>query len=657
MSDSTDDDGPDDPKVTRLDRRRRPPPPGVSPQPPDLREQRAKMLLGPECPYLPLGHDEGTYWVLDRDLVVRGLKPRDLSRNMMVSLAGEKWLEARYPRTRKRKKGQDIEVYGLAAEKAAAELMEACSVMGHWQPDDAVRGLGAWPGADGDLVLHRGDHLVIRGVNSSGVRVAQLGLHSNFVYVPRRPLPSLPTGTRAQVLVDNAAREILQKLDTFRWGRGVYDSSLCLGWICCAILGAALKEFRPHGWIGAEFGAGKTTLQTYLTALFSAAGIVSVTDASAAGLWQAMGYDCIPIGVDEIEASADPDRQLAIVKLLRQASSGALILRGGAGHRGASFTVRSAFLCSSIVIPPLASQDASRIVRLELIKDPPGVHRAPFSIEAAAEHGAALTLRLALHYPRFIRDVLPVARQMMIADGFSARTADLYSTLWAAYDVVLFDTFSPVRLTEWLRMRPTVLMKEHMEQELTPEWRRCVDHLSTSRTDRVRAESDTFGELVGKGVKQLLRPSRVLVQATLFDDDGEEIAVSGDEGDKAAFSARNRLARFGLQLRRVVDEAGEIKVQLVIANAHRALAEVFAGTVWRTLPEAATGGGWAQVLRRAPGAQMSLGPMRFRGGVKVRAVILPIELMLGDPKKPEKAAWPVEEPGEEDLRQGEVPMH
>src|SRR5215467_4125210 len=231
-------------KVTRLPRRRPPPGPRVDATPADVRAEKATMLLGPECPYVPLGRDETHYYVIDRNQMVRAMAPRDLSRNMMVSICGEPWLEERYPRSRKG--GQ---VYGIAAEKAAAELMNACSVMGHWNPDDHMRGLGAWIGADGDLVLHRGDHLFVRG------QVQPLGRRGDYVYVPRRALPALPDPDKPRSLVNGAAATLAARLDTFRWARGTYDADLALGWACCAMLSAALK-FQPHNWIVGEFGSG-----------------------------------------------------------------------------------------------------------------------------------------------------------------------------------------------------------------------------------------------------------------------------------------------------------------------------------------------------------------------------------------------------------------
>jgi hypothetical protein len=650
---SDDPSAPPDPesgKVTRLERHRGVrPAPHVDTTPADMREEKLRMLLGEGCPYTPLGYDETSFYVIAETMIVRQLKERDLSRNMLLSLAGEVWLLKRYPRTRKRKDREDREVYGIEVEKAVAELIAACKIMGYWSPDDHVRGRGAWIGADGDLVLHRGDHLFIRG------RCVRLGRHGDYVYVPRGSMPRVDLGPRMAPLIDAAAAQLSARLDELRWARGTYDVDLVVGWICCGMLSAALV-FRPHLWVTGEYGTGKTTLQTLLHALLSSTGMVSVTDTSAAGLWQHMQFDSVPIGVDELESGSELDRQNAIIKLLRQASSGALILRGGASHAGSAFTVMSCFLCSSIIIPPMPSQDASRIVVLELLKDPPGVRRPPFSIEKITEQGAALTRRLADHYPRLVREVLPAVRQQMQDDGFPTRSADVYAALWAARDVAMHDEFSPARLADWLRAQPTLLVKEAALRDLTPEWRRCIDHLLSSRLDRMRAESDAFGDLIVRGSTRLSRPRQGLMQHALFDEQGEEI--ESGEDDREGTAARNRLARYGLRLQRLVDPiSGDAAVVLIIANTHRALAEVFAQSVWRTLPEASTGGGWSQVLRRAPGAQASREAWRFRGGVKSRAVILPIDVVLGN--EPATEVVPREDVSEvvDIARPGDVPLH
>jgi hypothetical protein len=113
--------------------------------------------------------------------------------------------------------------------------------------------------------------------------------------------------------------------------------------------------------------------------------------------------------------------------------------------------------------------------------------------------------------------------------------------------------------------------------------------------------------------------------------------------------------RYGLKvLRQPGAGEGDSAVVLIVANSHRALAEIFQSSIWRTIPEAATGGGWTQVLRRAPGAVPSGKHVRFRA-VRSRAMILPIELVIeletGTSAKPDDL-----ELGQT-ARPGDAPLH
>ena len=66
-----------------------------------------------------------------------------------------------------------------------------------------------------------------------------------------------------------------------------------------------------------------------------------------------------------------------------------MVLRGGSDHQAAGFVVRSAFMFSSILIPPLLDQDLSRIAVLTL-KDLPPANTDRWVIRRKAEVVAAV---------------------------------------------------------------------------------------------------------------------------------------------------------------------------------------------------------------------------------------------------------------------------
>src|SRR5690606_9963036 len=158
---------------------------------------------------------------------------------------------------------------------------------------------------------------------------------------------------------------------------------------------------------------------------------------SAAGVWQELGYATLPVMLDEAEATEDNRQIDKLIRLARQASSGGMVLRGGADHGSAKFMARSCFLFSSIVIPPLEPADLSRLAILEL-----GARRGrpPFAIKAAElrDLGEAMTRRLVDCWDR-LPAALHAYRQALEAEGMTARACDQFGTLLAVADVLLHD--------------------------------------------------------------------------------------------------------------------------------------------------------------------------------------------------------------------------
>jgi hypothetical protein len=144
-------------------------------------------------------------------------------------------------------------------------------------------------------------------------------------------------------------------LATWNWSRSDTDAHLLFGWIVAAMFGVAL-DWRPLAWVTGDAGSGKSTLDRLLSIVMGGEqGLVTTTDATEAGLRSVVRQSTLPIAFDEAEA--DNRRMAGVIKFARQAASGGMVLRGSADHKGAEFRVRSCFLFSSILIPPLGDQD------------------------------------------------------------------------------------------------------------------------------------------------------------------------------------------------------------------------------------------------------------------------------------------------------------
>lgn len=587
------------------------------------RRAQVRQLLGPGCPYTPVGYDGRHYWILDCDQHLQQKTARDLSRNEMVSFCGDDtWLKQRYPRMR-----QGKPVNGFASEDAVAQLMSACKLMGYWQRGEHERGYGAWRETDGDLVVHRGNHLLIKGVRRP------LGLYGAHVYTPRQSLPALPEANDRAVA--RAGQDLLQRLDTFAWRRGSFDSLILHGGICAGFLGGAL-DFRPHLWITGEFAWGKSTLYALFCALFDAA-LLAITDGSAAGIRQTINFSSAPVVYDEAEAEADPRRQDAVLKLIRDASSGGRTVRGGAAHEASQFAIQSCFFCSSIIVPPMPTQDRSRFVVLELqrLTDATRV----FSIDRLQAIGAALSRRLIERYPALMADVLPSFRNILIARGATRRFADLYGTVFAAAAVSLYDDVSLMnfeKLADGHHIQG--LIKESIA-ELTEEWRRCLDYFLSSPVDRARPMGPTWGDMLERAARPL-RHGRAAASGELTDLTGAPMAI-GDVGDEESEVASRALAGIGVRLITRLDGVDLREPMVAFASNHRGLADLFSATIWRSNASAVTGG-WAQVLRRAPGAITGT-RLRFRA-VEARVTAVPLSaVLMHDRPRPDATAPPVPE--------------
>jgi len=549
---------------------------------------KAPRGLPAGCPIVPLGIRGEIHYYLDERGQIRALEPKGHSRLAIQSMLGRKSDLVFKFWPRKNPKGA---VVGWHPEDAAKDLMQASARQGIWNVMERVRGPGAWAGAGGELILHAGDRVFVSKPGGAYADGAWLdaGVIDGHVYpasaaLPRPALEAVAAGERGP------AAELLTTLDTWTWRRGEIDAMLLMGWIGAAMIGGALK-WRPVCWITGGRGTGKSTLHELVEDLLGGA-MIRVSDASAAGVWQKLGHATLPVELDEVEAEEDNRRSQAVVRLARQAASGGLVLRGGADHHATEFIARSAFLFSSILIPPLLGQDRSRIALLELNDLAPGTNAPRREAAARGRLGQALARRLADGWPRF-PDILEAYRVALMEVGHTARGADQFGTLLAAADLLLHDgDFNTDDASQWvdkLRASEMAVAEDDARDE-----ERCLQHLLTSIVDPFRAGSrTTLGQWV-------------------------QVAAGKTPGDQ--IEANRALATYGLK---VLDAKGA--VWLAVANYHQGLANLFRETHWASRSGAA--GVWAQALRRLPGAER--GEMVFWfGGRAARATMLPVNLAV-----------------------------
>src|SRR6185369_9712816 len=290
------------------------------------------------------------------------------------------------------KKGQNSGADSFAANLASDWVFNSCGFEGAYDPRRRLRGRGAWLGEDGDLVLHLGDRLWTRH------GLLEPGLRGEKIY-PQGPPLMRPA---SEPVDDSVGEAVLALLDKWQFKQPELAKRLLLGWCGSAMIAGAL-DVRPAVWVTGNRGTGKTTLlERCVCGLFGGGeSILRSTNTTAAGCWQMLGYDCIPVQLDEAEPSLDNRKLTQLVEMMRTSYSG-----GDALPKG----------------QPLL-----------------------LVYGALAPLGRRALRRMCDEWPRLRDDVLPRFRGHLIGLGWDGRGADTYGTLFACASVLMFDAADPER--------------------------------------------------------------------------------------------------------------------------------------------------------------------------------------------------------------------
>jgi hypothetical protein len=541
-------------------------------------------VLPEDSPVTALGHRDGTYNYLDGCGQLRTLGEKEHNQATLDSLfaSDHEWMRRNFARI-----GEKGEVNGTRYDALRQALMNACFKAGIFDPAERVRGRGAWRGENGQLILHRGDAVF------DGRAWQKPSLIGKHLYLADAPLPR-PAGKQQPGGPGGPATELIALLNTWNLRRGEIDTRLLLGWMGAAMVGGAL-DWRPALWVTGGRGSGKSTLHRLISGIMAGA-VISVSDATAAGIWQRLGYDSLPVIVDELEPGENISATSNIIRFARLAASGGELARGSADHKARRFTARSCFLFSSILVPPLTPQDRSRIVILNLGElrntKPPGL-----TDKGLAELGALILRRLVDQWDRY-PETLDRYRAALMAESASAREADVLGTLLTISNLLLSDE----GIADDAARREAMQLLSFRDQgdDGGRDEEQCLSHLRTIALPLSGQSRRTADQWISEA----------------FERDGPD-----------AYAAIDTLAGYGM---RVMDDKNGAKV-LAIANSHDGLRKIFEGTPWAGRSGAS--GGWVQAFRRLPGATKTEGDEKVRIGrgrsvLPVRVTLIPLALIL-----------------------------
>lgn len=552
-----------------------------------------KTGLPANCPVTPLGKlatlSGTTYFFLDTLGEVAVLAENAGKGHITSLFSGRpRYLEWAWPRFAKAGKGWVVK--GWEAEQARGELFAACAYMGTFELEDRVRGRGAWRDEDGSLIYHAGDAVWIQG------RWRPPGAHGRFIY-PGRPKIGR-WSPRLEEEGEGSPGDILfQGLRSWHWERPELDARLALGHAMTAMVGGAL-QVRPVGYVVGTEGAGKSTLQRLLRLLMNGA-LLATSNTTQAGIYQKVKQDSVAVLVDEMEAKEDTRTTDKILELARVAYSGDKMQRGGKDGVGQEFSVNSSFLMSSIAMPAVDAQDASRMAVMmlrERIKPKAVDGKKPIDVltELGLKEGKTVSLigrqllrRLVAWFeiegnrPRWDK-LIDAFRDTLSDAGHSDRAADTFGTLAAGYHAAMRDTMpEAAELAEWAALLKPDTLVETSGREKT--WRRAFVHVFEAQPENLRHSTH-------KSVGSMLMGFR-----NNFTD--EEPKSSRDD-------VMNVLKLFGMSLSWGTDQHGAPLpetweyARLFIPAKHPGLNILFAGTPWPGRMGAP--GPWLGVLRQMP---------------------------------------------------------
>lgn len=571
--------------------------PGQGPTPPGRKAGRPLGEIWDGCPVKALGVNGDFFFFLDRHGQMRITKA-EMKPSYILGLFGRiDLLRTRFP-----KRNKDGAVYpdNFDSQPCNFAMVQAAFEKGLFNPDGAVRGVGAWSDDEGNLIYHTGRELILKDARR------EPGEIDGKIYPAYPPIPE-PSLTPVKA---TAAEDTLALFSTWNWARPDIDPMLALGMLGVQMMGGALA-WRPAFWFTGDKASGKSTLQDLIRWLHGDKGLIQSSDPTKSGITARLGHSSLPVALDELEPGDEgSNKERDIIVLARVASSGGQWLRGTADQKGASGNVYSTFMFSSILIPgAMGAQDRSRLITFNLNPPEKGSTKPVIDPRTQKARGATLKRMLIDRWPTW-GERLTLWRAALAKFGLDGRDGDNWATTIAMADMAMTAEL------------PTAA---HMK-----EWARKIAFGAKAQVDDIGSNSeDMLTHLIGQQYDVYRRGEQwniyhwLAVAGQLPAAPRELVLGAADAGMEpgpeeragAAKRANEKLAKIGLRVRGEGDQAA-----LFIPNKPiPGLKKLFEHTQW-------SNGVWSQAARRVPGAEVTQATL---AGQTTRGVYIPFRSISG----------------------------
>lgn len=473
---------------------------------------------------------------------------------------------------------------------AGSHLMRECTNAGVYDPAK-IRERGVWMD-NKRAVLHTGDAILVEGTSVNPAK-----FRSEFIY-PRRPVLFEEWDGLDHASPDSLGRTIREACNKVRWEKAIYGDLLA-GWIATAVVCGGL-QWRTHAWITGNQGSGKTTVVNQIAgACLGGLAIYPIGESTEAGIRQSVRNDARPVVFDESEATKNKEeRRAAVIQLMRQSSSETRgrIMKGTISHQAVSFTLRSAFLMSSIGVGLKEAADLTRTAVLT-VRPPDAITphqreaqekqwREFMSACASVPHTAPQQLLARqVNNLKTLRSNIEVFKEVIAVSMGNRRLGDQLGTLLAGcYSLISSGEMTTALAEKYLAKYE---WGEFTETRAQREDLALLHHLTGST---IRVETMNHGtqeRLIGELIEIAFRHT-------------DDKRVSED-------IASSTLKRYGMK---VDHQKGGVWIGLSVQSLNR----VMQGSDYYE--------GWQKVLERHPYAQRSESPVKFAGQTS-RALFIP----------------------------------
>ena len=323
---------------------------------------------------------------------------------------------------------------------------------------EKIKGVGSWID-QGKHVLNLGDKLLV------DFKLRSYGKHSDLKKF-YQPNPKTILEFQDKPEYDfSKLNEALSLID-FSSER---DRIVVLGYIAISQI-FTTQRWRPHLWITAEKGTGKSSLLEFLNMVIQNSNIYQ--DSTAAGLRQDIRCDSKVCIIDEAEGESNKTKQL--IELARQSSSGSKtnVVRGTVTGSGFNYTPELSFLFASIRIGDLTPADQSRIIQVFMKKRKGNSSSINKKRESVMYDAEKLNVDLFSYMNKnlnLFNDLLIITKNKMKDQGLDNRFIDQMSPILTGF-LMLNENADPTETAK------TLLQVEELEVEEENDHQEFYDH-------------------------------------------------------------------------------------------------------------------------------------------------------------------------------------